>query len=145
MILYLSIGMIIIQIFLFLVLVTVLNKIMFCPILKAIEDRDQYFKDAKKKIANIELETTELVGKCVSIEKDAKAAANNSSSELKKEALNVAERTFNEAMGEISSIRDEVGKEIENQLQKARQSLQDEAAVLADSLIEKVIDRRVSN
>ena len=73
------------------------------------------------------------------------SSANNSSSELKKEALNVAERTFNEAMGEISSIRDEVGKEIENQLQKARQSLQDEAAVLADSLIEKVIDRRVSN
>jgi F-type H+-transporting ATPase subunit b len=135
----------IIQIIHFLILVFILNRLMFRPILAAIDKRSKYIEDSKKEIVDIENETTELFDKCVSMEKGARTDAGNESSRLKKEALETSENIFNDSREEVSSIREKVKKEIDEQLKRAKQSLQSEAVSLADTITEKVMGRRIGN
>ena len=67
------------------------------------------------------------------------------SSKLKKDATTLAEKIFMDTRAEINSIKETVRKEVDERLKTARQSLQDEAIVLADTITEKVIGRRVGN
>ena len=135
----------ILQVIHFLILVFILNRLMFRPILRLINERGTYVDDAKKETVKISEETAELVDRCVSMEKDARNDARNENSKLKREAIAMAEKIFDDTREEISSIRDEATKEVDEQLKRAQQSLQREALVLADEITVKVIGRRIGN
>ena len=134
-----------IQIINFLILVFILKRFMYGPIMKLINDRIQYVEDAKIKIENIETETAELVDKCVSMEKAARADAGNESAQMKKEANLVAEQIFEETREEVADIRKKAEQEITGQIENARQFLRDEAVALSDAITEKVMGRRAGN
>ena len=55
----------IIQIIHFLLLVFILNRIMFRPIMRLIDERGKHIEDTKKQMANIEMETNELANRCL--------------------------------------------------------------------------------
>ena len=134
-----------IQIIHFLLLVFILNRLMFRPIMKLIDERDKHIEDSKKQMANIEIETNELVDRCVSMEKDARKDAGEESSKLKKEAVAMAERVFTDTREEINAIKEKVSQEVNEKIKTAKQSLQNEAVVLADTITEKVVGRRIDN
>lgn len=96
-------------------------------------------------MVSIEGETAALAEKYTNMEKAAIKDAGNESSRLRKEAMTIAEKIFNETRDDVYSIRDRVGQEIESKIAKARQSLEDEANILADTIIEKFTGRRISN
>jgi F0F1-type ATP synthase membrane subunit b/b' len=77
------------------------------------------------------------------MEKDARKDAGKENSELKQEALSTAETIFDSARGEIASISSQIETEIQTQLKKAHESLQSEAVLLADEIMEKVVGRRI--
>lgn len=129
----------------FLLLIFILNRLMFRPILRVIEDRRQYIQEAMSKVVSIEEETTSLAEKYTNMEKTAIRDAGNESSRLRKEAMALAEKIFNETRNEVNSIRGRVGQEIDSKIAKARQSLEDEANILADTIIEKFTGRGISN
>ena len=135
----------VIQLINFLLLIFILNRLMFRPILKVMSERTKYMDDAKSKMINIEAETEELIKKCLSAEKDARKEAGNESAKFKQEAIETSEEIFEDARNEVSKIRDNVSKDVEKKIDIARQTLSDEAAQLADVLIEKVIGRRIVN
>ena len=135
----------IIQFINFLILVFILNRLMFRPVLKVVEDRSNHIDDTMSKLVNIENETKELIDRCVSLERNARKEAGNESSKFKKEALEIADKIFGDARDEVAIIKARVNREIEEKIENARQSLKTEATQLADVLTEKVIGRRISN
>ncbi|MBN1851043.1 MAG: hypothetical protein JW932_20955 [Deltaproteobacteria bacterium] len=135
----------ILQIIHILILVFILNRLMFRPIIRTTYERRKYIEDAKKQAMNMEEEARELMNKCIAIEKDARREAGHESARIKREALAVAEQIFDEARNKVSTIRDEINKEIDEQLEKAKQFLQSEAVSLADEITEKVISRRIAH
>lgn len=134
-----------IQIINFLILVFILKRLLYRPIMKLIDDRIQYVEDSRIKIANIETETTELVDRCISMEKTARADAGNETAQMKKEAAAVTEQIFEETREEVAGIREEASQEISGQIENAKQFLGDQAAILADAITEKITGRRASN
>ena len=132
-----------VQLLLFLITLGVLNRILYKPILKVMEDRDQHIKSSKNQITNIAAEAKELAEKCVNMEKDARKQAGEEGAQLRAAAADTAEKIFNDTRAEITGIRDSVSKEIDDQFQRAQDSLKSEATLLADSIAEKVAGRRV--
>jgi F0F1-type ATP synthase membrane subunit b/b' len=77
------------------------------------------------------------------MEKDARKAAGEERTGLKREANDAAEEILNNTRKETALIRDEVIKEVEAQVQKAQEFVHHEALALADTITEKLIDRRI--
>ena len=135
----------VIQIVQFLILVFIINRLMFQPILRLIEERAGYFKDTKIKIGNIKDETEQLVKKSITIEHDMRKDASKENSLFKQEALKIAEKIFDDAKNEVALVRERVSKEIDDNLEVARKSLKNETLILADAITEKLIGRRIGN
>ena len=133
------------QIILFLVFIFILNRLLFRPIMKIISDRLQQIEDRKKQLANLKEETEELVNKCISLERDARKEAGENSSQLKREANEIAEKIFSDTRDEVSDIKAAAEKEMETKLKEAQKSLSNEAEKLAEELTMKVIGRRFAN
>lgn len=133
----------VIQIIHFIILVFILNRLIFRPILKVINEREQYVADEKRRLTNLEEETAELIDKSVAMEKNVRRDAGMESSKLKREALVMAEEIFDNTRTEIAALMRHVDDEIESQLERAHQSLRAEAVLLADKIAEKVVGRRI--
>lgn len=135
----------IIQVIHFLILVFILNRILFRPIMNMIEKRAQHIKDESRKLDNLEDETKELAKKWETLLRDTRKDAGYESSRIKHEAMEVAEKLINETREETASIKENAAKEIEAKLSEARKFIQEEAMSLAGSITEKIIGRRISN
>ena len=136
---------IIVQIINFLILMFILNRLMFRPVLRIINERDRHIEDERDQLSIIEKETRELVDKCASIERDARREANEESSYLRREAIEAVEKIFGDTREEITAIRGKAEAEINAKLEEAHQSLRKEAMILAGELTVKLIGRRVAN
>jgi F-type H+-transporting ATPase subunit b len=133
----------ILQLLQLLLLIWILNRIMFRPLLRLINDRDQHIEKIKQDVGNIARETTDLVNKNLAMEKDARLDAGEERARLRQEANSQSELIFEETRKETEQIMSEAEKEIDGQVEKARDILHREVAVLAEEIIEKVMGRRV--
>ncbi|MFC1533399.1 hypothetical protein ACFL7M_08565 [Thermodesulfobacteriota bacterium] len=135
----------ILQIIHFLILVFILNRLMFRPILGIINERARHIEDTKKDLVNIEEETKELVDRCILMEKDARKDARDETSRLKRDAFAITEKIFNDTKEEITLMREKANEEIDEQLEKAKQALHSEAEALSGEITVRVIGRRIAN
>jgi F-type H+-transporting ATPase subunit b len=133
------------QIIHFLILLFILNRLLIQPILKVINDRVNHMANGYKQLEDFKEEAKGLIEKCASIERNARIDAGEESSRLRKEATEIAEKIFSDTREEVTAIRGEAEKMVDNKLKEAQQYLQNEAAILADELIEKVMGRRFAN
>lgn len=131
------------QVLHFLILIWILNRLLFRPILRLINDRNQHLEKVKRDVENIEHETTVLLNKCISMEKDARMDAGEERAKLKQEAMAQSDRIFEKTREVTEQIRGETEKEIDRQVEKTKDFLHREAAIIADEIIEKIIGRRV--
>jgi len=138
-----SVPTLILQLLQLLLLIWILNRIMFRPLLRLINDRDQHIEKIKQDVGNIARETTDLVNKNLAMEKDARLDAGEERTRLRQEANSQSELIFEETRKETEQIMSEAEKEIDGQVEKARDILHREVAVLAEEIIEKVMGRRV--
>ena len=127
----------------FLLLIWILNRIMFRPLLRLINDRDQHIETIKLDTVNLEQETSTLLNKSIAMEKDARFHAGEERARLRHEANSQTESIFEDTRKEMDMIMSEAEKEIDTQVEKAKDFLHKEAAGLAEEIIEKVIGRRV--
>ena len=133
----------ILQVIHFLILTFILNRLMFRPILKLIDERTRYIEKTKEEAESIEWETRQLNRKAVTMEKDTRKNAVEERFRMQREAKEMSEKIFNDTRKEVSVIRDEVIDEIEEKVQKAQESLYREAVVLADEITQRFLDRRI--
>lgn len=133
----------IIQVINFLVLVFIINRIMFRPVAKLIDERTQFISKAKTEIEDLAAETEKLKKEFTAMQNDARRNAAQEKSELRGAAMAEADKFIEDSRAEVSSIREEAEKEAEKEYSKTRPLLGAEAASLAGEIIQKVIGRRI--
>jgi F-type H+-transporting ATPase subunit b len=134
----------IVQIFQFLILMFILNRLLFRPILKVMNDRDRHVSDKKDEIENLELETLKLRDEYTSREVQARKKASQERATIVGEGMSEADVTMEESRKKVYSIRETAEKEAQEELNNSKPFLHEEAAVLADDIIERVLGRRIA-
>jgi F-type H+-transporting ATPase subunit b len=136
---------ILIQLLHFLVLVFILNRLMFRPLLRLVHERTGHIDTTLKAVENTQIDTTELINKRISLENDVRKKAREESSQIKNDASAMAEKILDDTREKLAPIREEASKEIDKQMDAAGKLLHGEATVLADEIIYKLIGRRIDN
>ena len=137
-------GTLVVQVFQFLVLMFILDRLMFRPILKIMNDREGHIAETKDGIENLELETMRLRDEYASREINARKQASRQRSKMLTEGMNEVEKAMDKSRQEVNQIRSTAEEEAKDELKKSRPFLRDEAAALADEIIERVIGRRIA-
>ena len=134
----------IIQVINFLILVFILNRLLFRPILKLIKDRTQFFQSTKEEINQLEKEAQELKDKYQSIQNDTRREAARERDQMKSMSAREIEEFLNASRNEASKIKTEAEKKAEMELSQAKSSVSGEAGMLADFIVQVVIGRRAA-
>ena len=132
-----------VQVIQFLILVFILNRIMYRPILKVIRDRDRYIEKKRNDIGNLEEETIRLRNEYLSRETDERQKTAQARAEIRKEGIAKAEEFERHSRSRGASIKTEAEKEAEAEVERSRPFLQGEAKAVADEIIERMIGRRM--
>ncbi len=132
-----------VQVIQFLILVFILNRIMFRPILKVIRDRSRYIEKRRNDIGNLEEETARLRDEYVSRETETRKKTAQTRSEIRNEGIAKADEFESDSRKRVAEIKTEADKEAEAEIERTRPLLQGEAAALADEIIERMIGRRM--
>jgi F-type H+-transporting ATPase subunit b len=126
------------QVLNFLVLVFVLNRIMFRPIIKLMRERDHHIERVKREAERVKSETLQLAQKRMKLEMEARKDAGAERARLRAEAKEVADKIFSDHREKVVALRDDVNTAVDRQVQNAKQAIHSEAAVLADEITEKL-------
>ena len=128
-----------VQLIQFLILTFILNRLMFRPILKIIRDRSEHIDAGHKDIENLELKTQELANEYLSRESAARKQAHKERARVKLDATTSAGEFYNAAKNKVTSVRQEIDREVEQEVQKVRPFLQREAEALVNDITEKMM------
>jgi F-type H+-transporting ATPase subunit b len=134
----------IVQVLQFLILAFILNRLMFRPLLKAINERESYTEKTKGEIKDFELKIGQLKEEFISKESAAREDAAKERFDLKEGSIAKAEGFMDESRKEVASIRGKTAKEVEEEINKAQPLLHDQAALLVDEMTEQIIGRRIT-
>jgi F-type H+-transporting ATPase subunit b len=134
----------VVQVIQFLILVFILNRLMFRPILRLINARKEFIDKTKNEIENIVLDTKRVRDEYLSREAHARRAAAKERIRIRDEGITSAEEFLDGSRKEVTSIRTEADNKAEEQINKTRPFLQGEAEVLAKEIMERVIGRRIT-
>ena len=134
----------ILQIIHFLILMFVLNRILFRPILKLIRDREDYYENTKKSIHDIEEETERLRRELIEKQVEARKEATEERGQLKAEGLREVEKFMDSSRIQGASLRAKADEEVNQEIERVKPMISDEANRLAEEMMQNVIGRRIS-
>ncbi|MBN2125409.1 MAG: hypothetical protein JW821_14010 [Deltaproteobacteria bacterium] len=134
----------VIQIIQFLILVFILNRIMFRPLLKIVRQRSEFIRKTKVEIANIEEETERLRKEFLTLQDKARADATKERTRLRAAGITESESSMKQSQKKVAAIRTEAQNKAEEEYRKTQPSLPPEASALADEIAERVIGRRIT-
>jgi F-type H+-transporting ATPase subunit b len=126
------------QVLNFLVLVFVLDRLMFRPIIKLMREREHHIERVRREAEKVKSETLQLAQKRMKLEMEARKDAGAERARMRAEAKEMADKLFSDHREKVVALRDDVTTTVERQVQEARQAIHGEAAVLADEITEKL-------
>jgi F-type H+-transporting ATPase subunit b len=135
----------VVQIIHFLILVFVLNRLMLRPLMNQMQERDQYIVKARKDSEEMLVEAERLVEERHAMEMKTRRGAAQERAQLKEQAVAEAEGIFDETRREVAGIRERIDAEVQSQMEKAEQALNQEATALAEEIADKIAGRRISH
>jgi F-type H+-transporting ATPase subunit b len=134
-----------VQLFSFLIFLFIINRIMFRPLRSTMAKRDQYLEDIKKDIDNADMELKNVTDMI----KEGELAIKKESLEMKEKLEGSGKQ---EAAQEIEASREEIGalkksaeNQIKDQIKIAREQIKTEFEILSNTIMEKILDRRLSS
>ena len=135
----------VLQVIHLLILVYILNRLMFQPILKLITERQAFIETSRKEISAFAEEAERLRVEYLSREKGARKTASREGQQLKSSGLTAVEELIEGSQKTVASIREEAEKVAEEERKANRPLLKNEAAMISDDIVERVIGRRVAH
>ncbi len=132
----------VLQIIHFLVLAFILNKLLFQPVLKIIDERKQHLEKTKAEIDNIKEKTIQLEKTFLSTKSEARKGFTKERVQQNREGMSETESLLDHSRKEADSIKKEADKKAEQEIEQSRPLLEGEAAILAKGIIEKMIGGR---
>jgi len=133
----------VLQVIHLLVLIFILNRLMFRPILKLTGERDSFLEKSKLDMRNMETEVERLRKVFLSKETEARKNASREGMDLKNAAMREVEEMLDESSRSAASIRAQAEETAKNQVQTTTPLLDGEARTLADDIVTRVIGRRL--
>lgn len=132
-----------VQLISFLIFLFIIQRIMFRPLKKVISERENYIGSVKQGVVNAKDSLEELISEL----KDREFAASIEADELKTELENIGRRKaseiFESVRKEIDEIKEAAAKNVNHQILEAKKHIKKESEILAISIAEKILDRRL--
>jgi F-type H+-transporting ATPase subunit b len=132
----------IVQVISFLIFLFLINRIMFRPLRNVMADRDIYIERVKLDIAEAQKKIESLTGQIRKQETNVKQEAFELKEKLEKAGDLQANEIFASVRKEIADTGKKVQLDIKARISEERLSLQKESEVLAENIINKILDRR---
>lgn len=134
----------IIQMLSFLIFMFIMNIVMFRPLNRVIKKRKEYMEGLKQDAADSDQGVVNLMEQMEKHESAARQEAAVLKKELEESGKNEAAGVYADIRNEISKLKADTEKEVENQIDIARKSLGKESEHFAIRIMENVLNRRVA-
>jgi F-type H+-transporting ATPase subunit b len=132
------------QVISFLIFLFLMNRIMFRPLRRGIDEREAHIEKIRE---NISAAQNKFESLCVQIRKQEKAVKNEAfeqKEKLEESASSQAAEILVSAHKEVSALKDQAQKEIDVQIAAARKHIPKESEELATKIIETVLLRSLN-
>ena len=139
-----SVGLFFWQILLFVILLFVLRKYAWGPILKAVNDREEGIKSALEEAANARQEMQTLTADNERILKEARVERDHVLKEARELKDNIISEAKNEAKEQAAKVIEQAKATIETEKQAAIATLKNQLAEISIEIAEKVIQEELS-
>ena len=134
----------VVQLISFLIFLFIINRIMIRPLRATMEERDNYTQMVREDILDSKREFEEILDESHQEEKEIRQAALQIVADMENLGNHEAQDIMGAAREEIAAMRKQTQNEIERLLAEAMTSVQKEAEALSVSIMEKILERKVS-
>lgn len=134
----------IVQVVSFLIFLFIINRLMFRPLREVMSERDSHMEDVKKDIRSAREKIEAINGQIRRQEAEVKNEAFKLKEKLENKGQQQAQTIFETARSEMAAAKARVKADIEKQMTEAKSAVQRESELLAVTMIEKILDRRLS-
>lgn len=131
----------ILQIISFLIFLFIINRIMFRPLRKVMNERESYIENIQKDIVAAENQLEDLTNQVQAQERAVRNEAFEQKEQLEASGSQQAAEIFASTREEINTLRAEAQKEVDARISAARKHVQKESESLAKNIIETVLYR----
>jgi len=135
----------IIQLVSFLIFLFFINRVMFRPLKESMEERDTYISSLDQDILDTKKEMDDILKELKKKEKTAREEAHEVRVGLEEEGSRKALEIHDDLMKAISDLRQKTEADVMQQITAARKHLQKESESLAVTIMEKVLNRRLTS
>ena len=133
----------VIQVIHFLILLYILNRFMFRPILRLMDERDVHIEKTEKGADEALDKTEELKERFVSEVHLARNDATQERTELRETGIAETKELLERYKEKAAGMMAETDKEADKEVEMARPLMHDQVIVLAEGIIEKMLGRRL--
>lgn len=134
----------VVQLISFLIFLFLINWIMIQPLRRTMAERARYLDRMKLDILEAEKEMTRLLKQLADREKSVRKEALLVTLEMENEGRRSASEILQDVRQEVESFRNKARKTVSEKLTAARERLEQESEGLALSIMEKLLDRRLT-
>ncbi len=133
------------QILHFIILMFVLDRLLFKPTLRLIDERQMFIDEKRKEMEKIRQEAEGLKKQFVKMEEEAKRRAAYERTELRQQGIEEAEKLLRESQKEVAVMKQEAEKRIEGEMEKVKPQLSEQAKLVAKEIMEKIVNAKVAS
>lgn len=131
------------QIIFFLFLWFILNKLLFGPFLRLLEERERRTEGVKSETAALEDEGVRLRAEYEAAIAKAREAGSDLKEALVQEGRREREQLLSRAREESTGLLERVRQEVQNELRRERELAAREAQAVAQDIVGKILGRRI--
>ena len=128
----------------FLVLLWILNRFLYKPILEIMDKRKGRIKDSEDRVAELEQSTTEKWESYQSKLQEARIEANTEKERIKGEGIEAERSLLEQARSEASKRVEEARSEIQSETDRAKEFLKSQSDAIAQEIARKILGRSLS-
>ena len=129
------------QVISFLIFLFIINRIMFRPLRKVMNERETYIETVQKDIAAAEIQFEDLTNQIQAQENDVRDEAFTQKEQLEAAGSQQAAEIMASTREEINALRMEAQKDVDARISAARKHVEKESEDLAKHIIETVLYR----
>lgn len=132
-----------IQIANFLILIVILNLLLYKPILKILDARDEKLKESEEEVKNLNLTIEKKVAEYEEKIRMAKIEAMNERNEIQRGGSEKAKEIIDETRAELAKVMEEFQGKLDQEIAQAKLVLKSQSAGISSEIAEKVLGRRL--
>ncbi len=131
------------QILHIIILILILNRLMFRPILKLTRERKEFFRSTKNEIKEIQQQAEHLREEFDAVQRDARKEASLEAAKIRGAGMTIGQDHIEGSKKVVASIRNDAEEAAEKETEKTKPLLRGEAVSLADEITERLMGRRM--